>query len=80
MNPLDVFHEPPKQSAGLSGGEEISAPGWDAITEAFRKLYPGQENPIHFGALIPWRLGGPNPLQGVSAYDGGDFSTSLPMG
>lgn len=73
MNPLDVFHEPPKQSAGLSGGEEISAPGWDAITEAFRKLYPGQENPIHFGALIPWRLGGPNPLQGVSAYDGGDF-------
>ncbi len=73
MDPLDVFHEPPKQSAGPSGGEEISAPGWDAITEAFQTLYPGQEHPLHFGVLIPWQLGGPNPLQGVSAYDGGDF-------
>ena len=52
---------------------EIPAYGWDAITAAFEKLYPGQENPIHFGCLIPWRLGGPNPLQGVSAYDGGEY-------
>lgn len=73
MDPLDVFHETPKQSAGPSGGEEFSAPGWDAITEAFQTLYPGQEHPLHFGVLIPWQLGGPNPLQGVSAYDGGDF-------
>lgn len=73
MDPLDVFHETPKQSDGPSGGEEISAPGWDAITEAFQTLYPGQEHPLHFGVLIPWQLGGPNPLQGVSAYDGGDF-------
>lgn len=54
-------------------GEEYPAPGWDAITGAFEELYPGQENPIHFGVLIPWRLGGPSPLQGVSAYDGGDY-------
>ena len=47
--------------------------GWDAITAAFDKMYPGQDNPIHFGTLIPWRLGGPDPLQGVSAYDGGDY-------
>lgn len=47
--------------------------GWDAITAAFDKLYPGQDNPRHFGCLIPWRLGGPDPLQGVSAYDGGDY-------
>ena len=47
--------------------------GWDAIDAAFDKLYPGQDNPIHFGVLIPWRLGGPDPLQGVSAYDGGDY-------
>ena len=53
--------------------EEIPAYGWDAITAAFEKLYPGQENPVHFGCLIPWRLGGPNPLQGVSAYDGGEY-------
>ena len=47
--------------------------GWDAITAAFDKMYPGQDDPIHFGPLIPWRLGGPDPLQGVSAYDGGDY-------
>lgn len=53
--------------------EELPDPvGWDAITAAFEKLYPGQENPRHFGCLIPWRLGGPDPLQGVSVYDGGD--------
>ena len=49
--------------------------GWDAIDAAFDKMYPGQDNPIHFGALIPWRLGGPDPLQGVSAYDGETIST-----
>lgn len=54
--------------------EELPEPvGWDAITAAFEKLYPGQEEPRHFAALIPWRLGGNDPLQGVSAYDGGDF-------
>jgi len=53
--------------------EDLPDPvGWDAITAAFDKLYPGQDNPRHFGCLIPWRLGGPDPLQGVSAYDGGD--------
>ena len=53
--------------------EELPDPaGWNAITAAFEKLYPGQESPRHFGSLFPWRLGGPNPLQGVSAYDGGD--------
>jgi len=54
--------------------EELPDPvGWDAITAAFEKLYPGQEDPRHFGCLIPWRLGGPDPLQGVSVYDGGDY-------
>lgn len=52
--------------------EEYPAPGWDAITAAFDKLYPGQESPLHFASPIPWRLGGPDPLQGISAYDGGD--------
>jgi hypothetical protein len=52
--------------------EEIAAPGWDAITAAFDALYPGQDSPLHFGCLIPWRLGGPDPLQGISVYDAGD--------
>ena len=52
--------------------EEVPTPGWDAITAAFDALYPGQDSPLHFGCLIPWRLGGPDPLQGISVYDAGD--------
>lgn len=53
--------------------EELDARGWDAITETFEKLYPGQDDPLHFGTLIPWQLGGNDPLQGISVYDGGEF-------
>lgn len=57
---------------GSSDREEIAAPGWDAITAAFDALYPGQDDPLHFGCLIPWDLGGPDPLRGISVYDAGD--------
>lgn len=53
--------------------EEISAPGWDAITAECERIYPTQKNPKHYGCLISWRLGGDNPLQGISVYDGGDY-------
>ena len=51
--------------------DDIRAPGWDAITEACRTLY-GDAEPMHWGVAIPWFLGGPDPLQGVSAYNAGD--------
>lgn len=47
--------------------------GWRAIEQAFARLYPGQDSPIHYGTLISWRLGGNDPLDGISAYDGGEF-------
>lgn len=47
--------------------------GWDYITEAFLKKYPQQENPLHFGTLLSWSLGGNDPLDGISVYDGGDY-------
>lgn len=47
--------------------------GWDAIVAEFERIYPDQTNPKHYGTLIPWRLGGPNPLDGTSIYDGGDY-------
>lgn len=53
--------------------EEIKAYGWDAITEAFEKRYPDQTNPIHYGTLISWQLGGNDPLEGISAYDAGEY-------
>ena len=47
--------------------------GWDAISKAFDNLYPDQKEPCHFGTLISWQLGGNDPLDGISVYDGGDF-------
>ncbi len=52
--------------------EEVVMDGWGAIDEAFLRVYPGQEERKHFVTLIPWRLGGPDPLDGISVYDGGD--------
>lgn len=46
--------------------------GWDAITNEFDSLYPGQTNPKHYGTLISWDLGGNDPLRGISIYDSGD--------
>lgn len=46
---------------------EESAVGWAAIDEALEKLYRGQE-PVHYPAELPMRLGGKEPLEGVSIY------------
>ena len=52
---------------------ELYAPGWDAIDKEAKRIYPSQDNPKHYAALIKWRLGGPDPLDGISVYDGGDY-------
>ena len=44
-----------------------SAPGWDAINAKLGSIYGAQE-PQHWGTLISHRLGGPDPLDGISAY------------
>ena len=46
--------------------------GWDAITAECERVYHGQTDPMHFGTLISWRLGGDSPLDGISVYDDGD--------
>ena len=38
--------------------------GWDAIAAALNRLYPGVE-PKHYGTLLKWMLGGPDPLDGI---------------
>jgi len=53
--------------------EEINAQGWNAITDECNRVYPNQENPKHYGTLISYRLGGKDPLDGISVYDGGDY-------
>lgn len=50
-----------------------TATGWDAIVKECERVYPGQDNPKHYGTLIGWRVGGNDPLDGISIYDGGDY-------
>lgn len=47
--------------------------GWDSIDCAFGLLYPNQADPLHFAPAVPMMLGGSEPLDGISVYDGGDF-------
>ena len=49
--------------------DEEYSPGWQAIDDAFEKLYPGQQ-PDHFGTLITSRamFGGEEYLDGCSVY------------
>lgn len=53
--------------------EKIEAPGWDAIVATFEKIYPTQKDPLHYAPMLSWRLGGEDPLDGISVYDGGDY-------
>jgi hypothetical protein len=46
---------------------EDSSPGWEALNVSLRDVYDDQE-PRHWGTLISHRLGGPDPLDGISAY------------
>ena len=46
---------------------EPPAPGWRAIDEALQPIYGGIE-PMHWGTLLSWQLGGPDPIHGISAY------------
>jgi suppressor of fused-like protein len=41
--------------------------GWLAIDNHLEAFYPGVE-PMHWGTIVGWRLGGPDPLDGISAY------------
>ncbi|NUO77462.1 MAG: suppressor of fused domain protein [Lysobacter sp.] len=46
---------------------EDQSPGWEAIDRALAPLY-GDQEPRHYGTLLRRSLGGPDPLDGISAY------------
>lgn len=76
MGLLDIFKKnkvEEKPTAAKAEPEEVEAVGWDAIEKEFLRVYPGQENPKHYGTMIKWMLGGKDPLDGISVYDGGDY-------
>lgn len=68
MGLFDKFKKKQKESE-----KEIASYGWDAITSECERVYVGQTSPKHYGTLISWRLGGNDPLDGISVYDGGDY-------
>lgn len=43
------------------------ARGWDAIDKALLPIY-GTREPLHMGTVVPFALGGPDPIHGISAY------------
>lgn len=50
-----------------------ATPGWDAISSLLDDVY-GDQEPMHWGTAIKHMLGGPDPIDGISAYqcsDGG---------
>lgn len=47
--------------------EEVQTIGWDAIDKEMKRLY-GEQEPKHYGTMLPYALGGPDPLEGISAY------------
>lgn len=51
--------------------QDDAAPGWDAIDSRVEPVYPGQE-PKHWGTALKHMLGGPDPLDGISAYECSD--------
>ena len=70
---MGLFNKNKKKNKKEGEKIEIEAPGWDSIDEEAKRIYPGQDNPNHYAALIKWKFGGPDPLDGISVFDGGDY-------
>lgn len=51
-----------------SEGSDERAPGWAAIDAALAPIYGGVEPHAHYGTVIPYMLGGNDPLHGISVY------------
>ena len=47
---------------------EDEAPGWAAIDRALAPLYHHAEPHAHFGTVLPYSLGGNDPIHGISVY------------
>jgi len=47
--------------------QEPQSYGWHAINDVLRPIY-GDREPFHWGTIISWEEGGPDPIRGISAY------------
>ena len=70
---MGLFDKFKKQNKSVEETQEEKILGWDAITKECERVYTNQTNPKHYGTLISWKLGGNDPLDGISIYDGGTY-------
>ena len=68
----ETTQAPETKSEQTAGTQDVDAPGWEAIEKEFLRVYPDPPN-HHYGTLIKWALGGKDPLDGISVYDGGTY-------
>ena len=75
MGLFDKLKKEKKQDtfAQVTEENEFEAIGWQAIEQEFLRVYPGQDNPKHYGTMLKWIFGGNDPLDGISIYDGGEY-------
>lgn len=59
---------------GESKNNEVNCSGMQAISDAFDRIYQKTlDNTKQYGVLISWALGGPDPLDQIRIYDGGEY-------
>lgn len=62
-----------KEGEGASSGKETHRYGMDAIDKEVEVVYPNESLYTNYVPMIRWDLGGPDPLDRVTIYDGGDY-------
>ncbi|NFL85008.1 suppressor of fused domain protein [Clostridium botulinum] len=70
---MKLFDKFKKETENKNTNDDVVMDGWKAIEDAALIMYQGQTDPKHYGTLISWNLGGNDPLDGISIYDGGEY-------
>ncbi|NFE73040.1 suppressor of fused domain protein [Clostridium botulinum] len=70
---MTLFDKFKKEMENKNANDDVVMDGWKAIEDAALIMYPGQTDTKHYGTLISWNLGGNDPLDGISIYDGGEY-------
>ena len=59
--------------SGTSSTEKVDQYGMEVIDNAVERVYPSESIHTNYVPMIRWDLGGPDPLDRVTIYDGGDY-------
>jgi len=79
MGLFDLFKKKTEPETS-SETNEVNTQGWDAIEKEFLRVYPGQTKPKHYGTIIKNVMGGNDPLDVISVYDGGSYWNFVSFG